>query len=155
MDFRNRFSVSYRYPAFIATSTAFNPNLTPNPKAWDVHVYQTPREFLPYMKISVLITVLEWFAQNSFIYDGFQVYQALPLSCTTLILLPPQRNGTIYFEGEYAAISTNSSNIFGAPAQGRLTFPTMQSQYKFIYCALFSNLRNNRFRWRSSIYDWS
>ncbi|KAJ7201645.1 alfa-L-arabinofuranosidase precursor [Mycena pura] len=42
-----------------------------------------------------------WFAQNSFFYDGF--------------------------EGEYAAISTNASDIFGTPADGRLTFPTMQS----------------------------
>jgi alpha-N-arabinofuranosidase len=50
-----------------------------------------------------------WFAQNSFFYDGFE------------------RNGTKYFEGEYAAISTNSSNIFGSPSQGRLTFPSMQS----------------------------
>jgi len=50
-----------------------------------------------------------WFAQNSFFYDGFQ------------------RNGTKYFEGEYAAISTNPNDIFGTPANGRLVFPTMQS----------------------------
>ncbi|PFH50482.1 glycoside hydrolase family 51 protein [Amanita thiersii Skay4041] len=50
-----------------------------------------------------------WFAQNSFFYDGFQ------------------RNGTKYFEGEYAAISTNPNDIFGTPADGRLVFPTMQS----------------------------
>ncbi|GLB39334.1 putative alpha-L-arabinofuranosidase C-terminus [Lyophyllum shimeji] len=50
-----------------------------------------------------------WFAQNSFFYDSIA------------------RDGTKYFEGEYAAISTNSSDIFGSPATGRLTFPTMQS----------------------------
>ncbi|KJA18790.1 glycoside hydrolase family 51 protein [Hypholoma sublateritium FD-334 SS-4] len=50
-----------------------------------------------------------WFAQNSFYYDSFA------------------RGGTKYFEGEYAAISTNSSNLFGTPSQGRLTYPTMQS----------------------------
>ncbi|KAG6899946.1 hypothetical protein C0993_005069 [Termitomyces sp. T159_Od127] len=50
-----------------------------------------------------------WFAQNSFFYDGFE------------------RNQTKYFEGEYAAISTNPNDIFGSPADGRLTFPTMQS----------------------------
>jgi len=50
-----------------------------------------------------------WFAQNSFFYDGFE------------------RNATKYFEGEYAAISTNASDIFGTPADGRLNFPTMQS----------------------------
>ncbi|KAF9003408.1 arabinofuranosidase [Cyathus striatus] len=50
-----------------------------------------------------------WFAQNAFYYDSFQ------------------RNGQKYFEGEYAAISTNASNIFGAPGTGRLVYPTMQS----------------------------
>ncbi|KAK7678667.1 hypothetical protein QCA50_018248 [Cerrena zonata] len=49
-----------------------------------------------------------WFAQNSFFYDGFA------------------RNGTQYFEGEYAATSTNPNAIFGSPAQGRLLWPTMQ-----------------------------
>ncbi|KAJ8074293.1 hypothetical protein PM082_012603 [Marasmius tenuissimus] len=50
-----------------------------------------------------------WFFQNAFQYDDFE------------------RNGTKYFEGEYAAISLNSSDIFGTPATGRLLFPTMQS----------------------------
>lgn len=50
-----------------------------------------------------------WFAQNVFFYDGFA------------------RDGTKYFEGEYAAISTNPNDIFGSPADGRLTFPTVQS----------------------------
>lgn len=50
-----------------------------------------------------------WFAQNSFFYDSFA------------------RDGTKYFEGEYAAISTNPNDIFGPPSDGRLTFPTMQS----------------------------
>ncbi|KAF8159380.1 alfa-L-arabinofuranosidase precursor [Crassisporium funariophilum] len=49
-----------------------------------------------------------WFAQNSFFYDSFA------------------RDGTKYFEGEYAAISTNANNLFGTVASGRLTFPTMQ-----------------------------
>ncbi|OBZ77389.1 putative alpha-L-arabinofuranosidase A [Grifola frondosa] len=50
-----------------------------------------------------------WFAQNAFYYDGFE------------------RNATKYFEGEYAAISTNPNDIFGSPSDGRLLFPTMQS----------------------------
>ncbi|EKM75678.1 hypothetical protein AGABI1DRAFT_116269, partial [Agaricus bisporus var. burnettii JB137-S8] len=50
-----------------------------------------------------------WFAENSFFYDNFA------------------RDGTKYFEGEYAAISTNPNDIFGSPANGRLVFPTMQS----------------------------
>ncbi|GAW06489.1 glycoside hydrolase family 51 protein [Lentinula edodes] len=71
--------------SFLATSDTFNPILIPNPAEWDIHVYQTP----------------SWFAENSFIYDGF--------------------------EGEYAAISTNPNDLFGTPADGRLTFPTMES----------------------------
>ncbi|KAH8083329.1 glycoside hydrolase family 51 protein [Cristinia sonorae] len=78
---------------FIATTNTFDPLLSPNPTQYDVHVYQTPG----------------WFAENAFMYDGFE------------------RNGTTYFEGEYAAISTNSSNIFGTPETGRLPWPTMQS----------------------------
>jgi len=36
-----------------------------------------------------------------------------------------QRNGTYYFQGEYAAISTNPNDIFGSV--GRLMYPTVQS----------------------------
>ncbi|KAJ2930987.1 hypothetical protein H1R20_g6135, partial [Candolleomyces eurysporus] len=50
-----------------------------------------------------------WFAQNVFYYDSFQ------------------RNGTKYFEGEYAAISTNPNDLFGSPSNGRLVYPTVQS----------------------------
>ncbi|THU91952.1 arabinofuranosidase [Dendrothele bispora CBS 962.96] len=50
-----------------------------------------------------------WFADNSFMYDDFE------------------RDGTLYFEGEYAAISTNPNDIFGSPDDGRLVFPTMES----------------------------
>ncbi|TBU48917.1 glycoside hydrolase [Dichomitus squalens] len=51
-----------------------------------------------------------WFYQNAFYYDSFE------------------RDGTTYFEGEYAAISTNSGDIFGTPADGRLSWPTVQSK---------------------------
>ncbi|TEB24480.1 arabinofuranosidase [Coprinellus micaceus] len=44
-----------------------------------------------------------WFAQNTFYYDGFA------------------RNGTKYFEGEYAAISNNPNNMWNE----RFTFPTI------------------------------
>ncbi|TDL26963.1 glycoside hydrolase [Rickenella mellea] len=49
-----------------------------------------------------------WFAQNSFYYDSFA------------------RDGTKYFEGEFAAISTNPGNLFGSPSQGRLVWPTIE-----------------------------
>ncbi|KAH7911175.1 glycoside hydrolase family 51 protein [Hygrophoropsis aurantiaca] len=49
-----------------------------------------------------------WFAENAFYYDSFE------------------RNGTYYFEGEYAVISTNASNLYGTIAEGHLMYPTVQ-----------------------------
>ncbi|KAJ7641844.1 glycoside hydrolase family 51 protein [Roridomyces roridus] len=49
----------------------------------------------------------EWFAENSFYYDAFE------------------RNGTKYFEGEYAVTSTNMSDLYGLPENGRLLWPTV------------------------------
>ncbi|KIP05651.1 glycoside hydrolase family 51 protein [Phlebiopsis gigantea 11061_1 CR5-6] len=92
-DFVGNLTQAFPQLTFIATSDAFDPVISPNPQAYDVHVYQTP----------------SWFAQNSFYYDGFK------------------RNGTKYFEGEYAGISTNAGDLFGTPADGRLLWPTMQS----------------------------
>ncbi|KAI0635237.1 glycoside hydrolase family 51 protein [Trametes polyzona] len=92
-DFVNALQAEFPQIRFIATTNAWNPVLSPIPKSYDVHVYQTPT----------------WFYQNAFYYDDFQ------------------RNGTTYFEGEYAAISTNPDNLFGSIADGRLAFPTVQS----------------------------
>lgn len=36
------------------------------------------------------------------------------------------RNNTKYFVGEYAVTSTNSSDIYGSPATGRMIYPTVQ-----------------------------
>ncbi|KAA1476576.1 alfa-L-arabinofuranosidase precursor [Dentipellis sp. KUC8613] len=72
--------------------------------AWDPILSPVPQSY----DVHVYQTP-SWFAQNSFYYDGFQ------------------RNGTTYFEGEYAAISSNPNDIFGTPADGRFTFPTMAS----------------------------
>ncbi|KAH6909588.1 hypothetical protein BKA70DRAFT_1221813 [Coprinopsis sp. MPI-PUGE-AT-0042] len=80
---------------FLATTLAWNPVLEPTPKYYDLHVYQTPT----------------WFSDNA----------------STTMTLPHwnKRNGTLYFEGEYAAISTNASDIYGRPENGRLIYPTM------------------------------
>ncbi|KAJ7098379.1 arabinofuranosidase [Mycena epipterygia] len=76
---------------FMATSRTTTPVLTPTPKHYDIHLYQTPK----------------FFSTDSFTYDSFP------------------RNGMTFFEGEYATTSTNSSNLFGTPAQGRLVWPTV------------------------------
>ncbi|EAU81465.2 alpha-L-arabinofuranosidase A [Coprinopsis cinerea okayama7 len=101
--FANALQAEFPQLSFIATTRPYDPVLTPRPTHYDVHVYQTPT----------------WFAQNSFYYDSFQPpYRPFPFT---------QRNGTKYFEGEYAAISTNPNDLFGSPANGRLVYPTMQS----------------------------
>ncbi|KAL0958307.1 hypothetical protein HGRIS_000452 [Hohenbuehelia grisea] len=96
-DFVTALSAQFPNLKFIATTNTFNPILSPNPLQYDNRGSGTDN------------LRSAWFAQNSFFYDDFQ------------------RNGTTYFEGEYAAISTNPNDIFGSPADGRLVFPTMQS----------------------------
>ncbi|EPQ54912.1 glycoside hydrolase [Gloeophyllum trabeum ATCC 11539] len=90
-DFYGNLSARYPQLQFIATTYPFNPILTPTPKHYDNHVYQTPH----------------WFASNSFFYDDYE------------------RNGTTYFEGEYASISSNASDLYGSAATGRFLYPTM------------------------------
>ncbi|TFK41577.1 arabinofuranosidase [Crucibulum laeve] len=105
-DFFASSTYTYRWHDFVTALQAQFPSL---------HFIATTNTFNPILSpnpteydVHVYQTPT-WFAQNSFFYDGFQ------------------RNGTKYFEGEYAAISTNANDIFGSPADGRLTFPTMQS----------------------------
>jgi len=105
-DFFAASTYVYRWHDFVTALTAQFPNL---------HFIATSNTFNPILSPNPLdydVHVYQtptWFAQNSFFYDGFQ------------------RNATRYFEGEYAAISTNANDIFGSPSDGRLTFPTMQS----------------------------
>jgi len=105
-DFSAPTTYIYRWHDFVDALTAEFPNL---------HFIATTDTFNPILTPNPLqydVHVYQtptWFAQNSFFYDGFE------------------RNATTYFEGEYAAISTNASDIFGTTADGRLTYPTMQS----------------------------
>ncbi|KAF5318563.1 hypothetical protein D9619_010790 [Psilocybe cf. subviscida] len=105
-DFFAAASYVYRWKDFVTALQAEFPQL---------HFIATSDTFSPILSPSPteydvhVYQTPTWFAQNSFFYDGFE------------------RNGTKYFEGEYAAISTNPNNIFGSTSQGRLTFPTMQS----------------------------
>jgi alpha-N-arabinofuranosidase len=105
-DFFAATSYVYRWHDFVTALQAEFP---------DIHFIATSDTFNPILSpnpteydVHVYQTPT-WFAQNSFFYDDFE------------------RNGTKYFEGEYAAISTNPNDIFGPPSDGRLTFPTMQS----------------------------
>ncbi|TFY60379.1 hypothetical protein EVG20_g7441 [Dentipellis fragilis] len=105
-DFFAAGTYPYRWRDFVGNLSAAFPNIRfiATTDAWDPILSPVPQSY----DVHVYQTP-SWFAQNSFYYDGFQ------------------RNGTTYFEGEYAAISSNPNDIFGTPADGRFTFPTMAS----------------------------
>jgi len=105
-DFFAASTYTYRWTSFATALKAEFPNIQfiATSDTFDPILSPNPTEY----DIHVYQTPT-WFAQNSFFYDGFE------------------RNGTKYFEGEYAAISTNADNLFGAVGTGRLTYPTMQS----------------------------
>ncbi|KAI0372021.1 glycoside hydrolase family 51 protein [Pilatotrama ljubarskyi] len=102
----NESGYPYRWHDFVTKLQAEFPQIRfiATTNAWDPILSPTPQSY----DVHVYQTP-NWFYQNAFYYDGFQ------------------RNGTTYFEGEYAAISTNPNDIFGSVSDGRLAFPTMQS----------------------------
>ncbi|KAI0694224.1 glycoside hydrolase family 51 protein [Cytidiella melzeri] len=105
-DFFAATTYPYRFHDFFGNLSAAFPDITfiATSDVGDPVLTPTPEAY----DVHVYQTP-SWFAQNSFYYDSFE------------------RNGTKYFEGEYAAISTNANDIFGTPSDGRLLFPTMQS----------------------------
>ncbi|KAH9831153.1 glycoside hydrolase family 51 protein [Rhodofomes roseus] len=105
-DFFASDSYTYRWPDFYGNLSAAFPDLTfiATTYPFDPVIYPTP----PHYDVHVYQTP-EWFVENAFYYDNFE------------------RNGTTYFEGEYASISTNASNLYGTSAEGRFLYPTMQS----------------------------
>ncbi|EMD31910.1 glycoside hydrolase family 51 protein [Gelatoporia subvermispora B] len=105
-DFFAANTYPYRWVDFVGNLSAEFPQLRyiATTDAWDPILSPTP----PSYDVHVYQTP-GWFAQNAFYYDSFE------------------RNGTTYFEGEYAAISTNANDLFGTPSDGRLLWPDMQS----------------------------
>lgn len=73
---------------FIATTYTSGPVLTPKPAFYDVHVYQTPSEQYGAASIYNYLTFfVAWFAQNSFMYDSFQVYKLKNLYHTPMTFI--------------------------------------------------------------------
>nr|6ZPS_AAA Chain AAA, MgGH51 [Meripilus giganteus]6ZPV_AAA Chain AAA, MgGH51 [Meripilus giganteus]6ZPW_AAA Chain AAA, MgGH51 [Meripilus giganteus]6ZPX_AAA Chain AAA, MgGH51 [Meripilus giganteus]6ZPY_AAA Chain AAA, MgGH51 [Meripilus giganteus]6ZPZ_AAA Chain AAA, MgGH51 [Meripilus giganteus]6ZQ0_AAA Chain AAA, MgGH51 [Meripilus giganteus]6ZQ1_AAA Chain AAA, MgGH51 [Meripilus giganteus] len=105
-DFFAAGSYPYRWHDFVTALQAQFPQIRfiATTNAWNPVLSPVPQSY----DVHVYQTPT-WFYQNAFYYDGFQ------------------RNGTTYFEGEYAAISTNANDLFGTVADGRLAFPTVQS----------------------------
>ncbi|KZP13421.1 glycoside hydrolase family 51 protein [Athelia psychrophila] len=99
------FRYGYRWTAYLANLTTLFPDLkfiaTSYP--FDPVLTPTPLQY----DVHVYQTPT-WFAENSFYYDDFE------------------RNGTQYFEGEYASTSTNASSLYGTAAEGRFLFPEVQ-----------------------------
>ncbi|KAJ6491401.1 glycoside hydrolase family 51 protein [Mycena vitilis] len=96
--------VPSRWNSFVTNLTATFPQL---------HFMATSRTTTPVLTPTPqhydvhLYQTPKFFSTDSFFYDSFP------------------RNGMTFFEGEYAATSTNSSNLFGTPDQGRLVWPTV------------------------------
>lgn len=96
---------TYRWPAFVNALQKQFPDLSFMATTQVTGPVLTPK---PAEYDVHVYQTPKWFSDNAFFYDDFE------------------RNNTLYFEGEYAATSTNSSDIFGTPEHGRLLFPTIQ-----------------------------
>ncbi|KAF8198626.1 alfa-L-arabinofuranosidase precursor [Pholiota molesta] len=105
-DFVASSTYTYRWQAFATALKAAFPNIQFMATSYVNNPVLSPKPTEYDVHVYQTPT---WFAQNSFYYDTVQ------------------RDGTKYFEGEYAAISTNANDLYGTVADGRLTYPTMQS----------------------------
>ncbi|TFK48849.1 glycoside hydrolase family 51 protein [Heliocybe sulcata] len=104
-DFFASTSYVYRWHDFYTTLSARYPQLQFIATTYPFNPILTPT---PMEYDNHVYQTPHWFASNSFYYDAYE------------------RNGTKYFEGEYAAISTNSTNLYGDASTGRFSFPTME-----------------------------
>ncbi|KAI0826446.1 glycoside hydrolase family 51 protein [Irpex lacteus] len=105
-DFFAATSYTYRYRDFFGNLSAAFPSLTFIATSDVGSPVLTPK---PEAYDVHVYQTPSWFAENSFYYDSFA------------------RDGTKYFEGEYAAISTNPNDLYGSVSDGRLAFPTVGS----------------------------
>ncbi|KAF8320845.1 glycoside hydrolase [Clavulina sp. PMI_390] len=100
-DFFSSTSYVYRWKDIVTALQADYPSIT-TAYDFDPQLTPTPKSYDNHVYASP-----DWFMANSNFYDGYT------------------RNGTIYFEGEYAAISTNDADVWDS--YGRLTYPTVWS----------------------------
>ncbi|KAH7921558.1 glycoside hydrolase family 51 protein, partial [Leucogyrophana mollusca] len=104
-DFFASESYIYRWRDFAGNLTAAFPQLRFIATSYPFNPIITPT---PLQYDNHVYQTPGWFVENAFYYDSFE------------------RNGTYYFEGEYAVISTNASNLYGTIAEGHLMYPTVQ-----------------------------
>ncbi|KAG1747441.1 glycoside hydrolase family 51 protein [Suillus lakei] len=103
-DFFSSESYIYRWRDFADNLTATFPQLKLIATSYPFNPTLDP---IPKQYDNHVYQTPGWFAENAFYYDSVE------------------RNGTYYFEGEYAVVSTNASDIFGTPTNGRLVYPNM------------------------------
>lgn len=104
-DFFAPISYKYRWRDFVGNLTATFPQL--KFIATSLPSYPT-LDPIPKQYDNHVYQTPGWFAENAFYYDSVK------------------RDGTSYFEGEYAVTSTNASHLYGTFANGRLIYPNMQ-----------------------------
>ncbi|THH19616.1 hypothetical protein EW146_g1588 [Bondarzewia mesenterica] len=117
-DFFAATTYQYRWSQFVGNLSALYPNIRfiATTDAWSPVLNPIPKSY----DVHVYQTP-GWFASDSFYYDSFE------------------RNGTTYFEGEYAAISTNSNDIFGST--GEAAFMTgLERNSDIVFAASYAPL---------------
>ncbi|KAG2073138.1 glycoside hydrolase family 51 protein [Suillus decipiens] len=102
-DFFASETYTYRWRDFVGNLTATFPQLKFIATSYPFDPILDP---IPKQYDNHVYQTPDWFAENALYYDSIE------------------RDGTYYFEGEYAALSTNASDIFGT--DGRLMYPNMQ-----------------------------
>ncbi|KAF9237539.1 glycoside hydrolase family 51 protein [Melanogaster broomeanus] len=102
-DFFASESYIYRWRDFAGNLTAAFPQLRFIATSYPFNPILDP---VPLQYDNHVYQTPSWFVENAFYYDSYE------------------RNGTYYFQGEYAAISYNASDVFGT---GRLMYPTVES----------------------------
>ncbi|KAG2358998.1 glycoside hydrolase family 51 protein [Suillus spraguei] len=104
-DFFASESYIYRWRDFVGNLTATFPQLKFIATSYPFDPILDP---IPKQYDNHVYQTPGWFTENALYYDSVE------------------RDGTYYFEGEYAVVSTNASDIFGTPTDGRLIYPNMQ-----------------------------
>ncbi|EIW86286.1 glycoside hydrolase family 51 protein [Coniophora puteana RWD-64-598 SS2] len=149
-DFFASESYIYRWRDFAGNLTAAFPQLKFIATAYPFNPILDPT---PQQYDNHVYQTPDWFAENSFYYDDFE------------------RNGTYYFQGEYAVTSTNASDLYGTTADGRLMYPTIQGSigeaaymtgfernadivFAASYAPLLMNVADGAYQWTPNLVEF-
>ncbi|KAF8644260.1 hypothetical protein AX16_008615 [Volvariella volvacea WC 439] len=102
--FQEKSYVDYRWKAFATAISEKYPHLQLIATTQPSTALDPPYKLIDYHVYSYPA----WFTSNAFMFDDYP------------------RNGTLFFIGEYAVTSTNTTNTLGDIPSGRLAYPTLQ-----------------------------